>query len=97
MYQIELTPEALTDLSALRRFDQVRIVDALATQLSHEPIAEARNRKRLRPNQLAEWVLRIDRFRVFYDVAPSNNMVKVIAVGAKDGNDLYIRGEKYEL
>jgi len=97
MYQIELTPEAIDDLASFRKFDQVRIVDALENHLTHEPATETRNRKRLRPNQLAEWVLRIDTFRIFYDVDPTGESVKVIAVGEKKGNDLFIHGERYEL
>jgi mRNA-degrading endonuclease RelE of RelBE toxin-antitoxin system len=97
MYRIELTPESVADLAAERKFDQARIVDAIETQLLHEPKSEARNRKQLRPNQLAEWVLRMDNFRIFYDVLPTEDIVKVIAIGRKEGNVLFIRGEKYEL
>ena len=97
MYRIELTSESIADLAAERKFDQTRIVDAMEKQLSHEPKTEARNRKRLRPNQLAEWVLRVDNFRVFYDVVPSDDFVKVVAIGRKAGNTLFIHGEKFEL
>jgi mRNA-degrading endonuclease RelE of RelBE toxin-antitoxin system len=97
MYRIELTPESIADLAAERKFDQARIVDAMESHLSHEPKSEARNRKRLRPNQLAEWVLRVDNFRVFYDVVPSGDFVKVVAIGRKTGSALFIHGEKFEL
>ena len=97
MYEIELTPEAAEDLAAFRKFDQVRIVAGMESQLKHEPRAEARNRKRLRPNKLAEWVLRIDNFRIFYDVLHAEALVKVVAIGEKRGNELYIHGEKYDL
>lgn len=53
--------------------------------------------KKLRPNDLAEWELRVEAFRVFYDVVPENEIVKVVAIGVKEGNDLFIHGEKYEL
>ena len=55
------------------RFDIVFTPEALEEQLSHEPNRETRNRKRLRPNQTAEWVIRVDRFRVFYDIEESAN------------------------
>jgi hypothetical protein len=32
-----------------------------------------------------------------YDVLAADSIVKVIAVGEKKGNDLFIRGERYEL
>ncbi len=97
MYRIASTQEAFDDLASLSKYDQVRVVNTLESQLEYEPTTETRNRKRLRPNKLAEWVLRVDKFRVFYDVFPDDELVKVIAIGVKDKNDLYIHGERYEL
>ena len=97
MYEIELTPEAFEDLAAFRKFDQVRIVAGMEAQLKQQPATETRNRKRLRPNQLSEWALRIDNFRVFYDVLAAEALVKVVAIGEKRGNELYIHGQKYDL
>jgi mRNA-degrading endonuclease RelE of RelBE toxin-antitoxin system len=97
MFRIELTPEALDDLESQRVFDQKRLVTAMEVQLSHEPARATRNQKKLRPNELAEWELRIEAFRVFYDVLAENEIVKVVAIGVKEGNDLFIHGEKYEL
>jgi mRNA-degrading endonuclease RelE of RelBE toxin-antitoxin system len=51
----------------------------------------------MRPNKLAEWALRVNNLRVYYDVNLTDRIVKVIAVGEKVGNDVYIRGKKYEL
>jgi mRNA-degrading endonuclease RelE of RelBE toxin-antitoxin system len=97
MYQIEFVPEAIEDLSSLRRFDLKRIAEEVEIQLSHEPTRETRNRKQLRPNQLAEWELRVDSFRIFYDVDTEKSVVKVIAVGYKEGNVLFIHGERFDL
>ena len=97
MFRIELTPEANDDLKSMRAFDQRRVVGAMETQLGHEPIRETRNRKRLRPNELAEWEFRVEVFRVFYDVLAEDEIVKVVAIGMKEGNDLLMHGEKYEL
>jgi mRNA-degrading endonuclease RelE of RelBE toxin-antitoxin system len=95
MFRIELTPEAADDLESMRAFDARRVVAAMESQLVHEPTRETRNRKPLRPNELAEWELRVDEFRVFYDVM--DEVVKVIAIGLKQGNELFIHGERYEL
>lgn len=97
MFHIELTDEAMEDLESFRRYDARRILDQLEFQLAHEPTRETRNRKRLRPNSLAEWELRVDAFRIFYDVFTEQKIVKVAAVGHKEGNTLYVHGEKYEL
>jgi hypothetical protein len=40
-------------LRALTRTERVRVLDAVARQLVHEPLVETRNRKPLRPNPIA--------------------------------------------
>lgn len=97
MYDIEFTEEAVGDLSALRKFDQARVVAAIEEKLINEPTTITRNRKILRPNKLAEWALRVDVFRIYYDAQSAERRVKVIAIGEKVGSDVYIRGKKYEL
>ena len=97
MFQITLTPEAIADLNVLRRYDRQQVVAAIEAQLPHEPTRETRQRKRLRPNQLGEWELRSGAFRVFYDVDEADAVVKIVAIGYKQGNTLFIHGEEYEL
>ncbi|MDY6785014.1 MAG: type II toxin-antitoxin system RelE/ParE family toxin [Cyanobacteriota bacterium] len=68
----------------------------------HEPTVETKKRKRLRPNQVAEWELRIGKYRVFYDVLNDLDgeivkIVKVEAVGFKQHNKLFIRGKEFDL
>ena len=96
-FDIVFTPEALEDLRLLRKGERTRIIEAIEEQLSHEPNNETRNRKRLRPNQTAEWVLRVDRFRVFYDIEEAARLVKIEAIGHKRGSRLFIHGEEYQL
>ena len=97
MYEIRFTPEAIKDLKSLRKPEQKEALDGIESQLAHEPSVETRNRKRLRPNKLAEWELRVGDLRVFYDVDEQVKIVKVEAVGRKEGNALFIHGEEYEL
>lgn len=97
MFEIKFTAEAIEDLRWFKKVDRKRIIAELESQLRYEPAAETRNRKRLRPNQLAEWELRIGRFRVFFDVDPENRLIKVEAVGYKRGSSLFIHGKEYEL
>ncbi len=97
MDEIEFTPEAIDDLRALKKRERQIIFQGIEDQLLHEPAQETRNRKRLRPNQLAEWELRVERYRVFYDVNDATGIVKVVAVGFKKGNRLYIQNEVYRL
>ena len=97
MYRIDLTPEAVDDLKQLRKFDVAQVVAAIEIQLASRPTEETRNRKRLRPNALSEWELRVGQCRVFYDFDEDDQSVIIRAVGHKVGNVLYVHGEEYEL
>ncbi len=94
MYQIEFTPEALDDLAAFKKSEQNEILDGVEEQLRFEPTIETRNRKRMRPNPVAEWELRIGRFRVLYNVEGEVKIVSTEAIGIKLGSNLVFRGKK---
>lgn len=96
-YDFVLSQTAIAALDSLRKFDQRRIRDALVEQLGHQPLTETRNRKKLRDNGPAQWELRIGQYRVFYDVDEEDDLVRVIAIGYKQGSKLTILGEEYEL
>ena len=96
-FTIAFTPEALDDLNSFKKFEQKILFELIETRLQYEPTMRTRHRKRLRPNRLAEWELRIGKFRVFYDVDVQMNFIKVEAIGYKAGSKLFIHGEEYEL
>jgi mRNA-degrading endonuclease RelE of RelBE toxin-antitoxin system len=96
-YRIELSDSALEDMESLQKYERVLVLDSVRRSLSHEPSTETRNRKPLRLNPLAGWELRIDRFRVFYDVDTESQVVLIKAVGWKDHNVLLIRGKEHRL
>ena len=97
MYNIIINESALADLLHLKKTDQRLVLDAIDLQLQHDPLTPTRNRKPLRPNELSEWELRIDQFRVFYDVASDNDTVTIKAIGWKEHNTLYIGGKEFTL
>jgi mRNA-degrading endonuclease RelE of RelBE toxin-antitoxin system len=97
MYEVDFTEDAIKDLRCLRKYEQGMVVDAVEQQLAREPLAETRNRKPLRSNDLSQWELRVDRFPIFYDVASHENLVLVKAVGWKEHNKLFIRGREFQL
>jgi mRNA-degrading endonuclease RelE of RelBE toxin-antitoxin system len=97
MYEIEYTASAQQDLAYFKRHEQVLIYDQINEPLKYEPTRETRNRKRTRPNNTAEWELRIDRFRVFYDVDTVVRIVSIEAIGEKDANRIRFRGRHREL
>ena len=90
-------PKAELDLEWFRKNEQQEILDVIEVQLEHQPTVETRNRFQLRPNQTAEWELRIGKFRVFYDVDVQAQIVSIEAVGFKVGNKLFFRGTESEL
>jgi mRNA interferase RelE/StbE len=45
---------------------------------------------------LAPWELRLGKYRVFYEVVEGSK-VRVVAIGHKEHNDLFIRGGRVEL
>ena len=95
-YEIRFASSAKRHLQGFSVGERTVILAAIEAQLSHEPLVETRNRKRLRPNPLAPWELRVRSIRVFYDV-DQPGMVTVLAIGAKRGNRSYIAGEEMEL
>jgi mRNA-degrading endonuclease RelE of RelBE toxin-antitoxin system len=97
VYTIEFSARAEQDLKWFKKSVRNEILDEIEAQLHYEPAVETRNRKRLRPNQKAEWELRMGRFRVFYDVDTVVQIVAIEAVGLKIGNRLYFQGKEQNL
>jgi len=98
-FEIKFTPIAAGHVRAYRKSQQKVILDAVEEQLQHEPTIETWNRKRLGENELSDWELRVQNFRVFYDVLVEDEwqIVKIKAVGHKEHNKLYIGGKEVEL
>ena len=97
MFNLIFTKSALKDLTYLKKAKQVLIIDNTENQLIYEPLTKTKNRKPLRPNDLGKWELRIQQYRVFYDVDSEERSVKIKAVGWKKHNVLYIRNKEFKL
>jgi mRNA-degrading endonuclease RelE of RelBE toxin-antitoxin system len=95
-YEISLTESAKKDIAFFEASDQRVIVAGIITHLKTDAEIETRRRKQLRPNPVAPWELRIDKFRVFYSIEEGAKL-KVVAVGHKEHNDLYIQRKKVQL
>jgi mRNA interferase RelE/StbE len=96
-YQLTFTPSAELDLIYFELPVRRVILDAIRKYLSIDANIATRRRKPLRVNPIAPWELRVGTYRVFYELELEAARVKIVAVGYKDHNDLYIRGEKVEL
>lgn len=96
-FRFEFTRDADEDLRSFSKPERRFILQAMESLLAFEPSRQSRNRKRLRPNELARWELRVGNFRVFYDVEEEEGVVRIRGFGWKDRNRLLIRGKEYQL
>ena len=96
-FEVVLTRTAFAHLKTQRRYDRNAILDAIKGQLTQSPAEETRNRKLPRENPLADWELRVGRFRVFYEVDARRRAVRVLAIGIKEGSKLIIGGKEVAL
>jgi mRNA-degrading endonuclease RelE of RelBE toxin-antitoxin system len=96
-YTIEMTEEAKGDLDFYAAAARRTIVSAIRLQLMHEPLMETRNRKPLRDHPLATWELRVEQYRVFYDVDQAVQTVVVTSIGHKERSVLLVRGKQVPL
>jgi mRNA-degrading endonuclease RelE of RelBE toxin-antitoxin system len=97
-YEIEFAESFKAQLRHLPARSRSILLTTIKAQLLHDPLVETRNRKRLRPNPLAPWELRVGDLRVFYEVAEEGaKRVYILAVGEKRGNSLWIAGEEVKL
>ncbi len=95
-YEIHITEGAWQDLQYFKAYEQRLIVAAIESWLSRDAASESEQRKKLRPNMLAPWEVRSGKYRVFY-VVEEAQAVKIVAIGFKEHNDLFIRGKKVRI
>jgi len=95
-YDIEFDEAVSGHLDHLTARERSLVFDAIGAQLVHQPLVETRNRKRLRPNPLAEWELRVQNLRVFYEVT-ATNVVRITGIGRKRGNVVIMGGKELRL
>jgi len=78
-YEIILAPEAVQDLKLLDTYQKAKIKDLIEVHLRHAPTKTSKSRiKRLRGLRHPQYRLRIDEFRVFYDV--EEDRVEILAI-----------------
>ncbi|MFP4438790.1 MAG: type II toxin-antitoxin system RelE family toxin [Chloroflexaceae bacterium] len=90
-----IKPDAEDDIQYYRVNEQRIIIDGIKTHLTAEPDTATKRKKKLRPNPIAPWELRVDIYRVFYAI--HGTTVYVVAIGHKVHNRLYIRGKEVDL
>jgi mRNA-degrading endonuclease RelE of RelBE toxin-antitoxin system len=89
VFNISYAEGVAKDLANIRAFERKQLLDQIEQQLSHEPTRETRNRKILRgltppwEHVKPVWELRVNEYRVFYDVDEAGGQVIVRAVRRK--------------
>ncbi len=96
-FEIEFSEDAERHVRQLSVRNRKVVLDAIEQQLAHQPTTPTRNRKLLRSNPFATWELRVQDYRVFYNVEEDRVVVVIVAVGEKQGNKLYVDGEEFKL
>lgn len=88
-YEIVLSSQAIEDIRRFRANDRATLKEALETHLRHAPQMESRSRiKRLRGMARPQYRLRVDDFRVFYDI--TGDMVEILAIVAKPDAETWL-------
>jgi len=89
VFIISYAESVAEDLAAIRAFERKQLLDQIDRQLSHEPTCETRNRKIIRgltppwEHVKPVWELRINEYRVFYDIDETAGQVIVRAIRHK--------------
>jgi mRNA-degrading endonuclease RelE of RelBE toxin-antitoxin system len=95
-------PEVAKHLAAIESKYHSLIQSAVEEQLRFEPETATRNRKPLERaiHMGARWELPLgpnNRFRVFYRVDAELRRVRILAIGVKERNRIFLAGEEVEL
>jgi mRNA-degrading endonuclease RelE of RelBE toxin-antitoxin system len=85
-FTIHLTERADRHLAGLRAREQARLADEIEQQLTHEPLHPTARKKELKgaapsfEHVPPVWQLRVDAYRVIYDVDVASSAVTVRAI-----------------
>lgn len=93
MFKIIFKSEAIRKLKRMKRFYAVAIVDAVETHLREEPEKTSRGSiRRLRGHQETTFRLRVQDYRVFYDVI--EDRVEIVQILHKSETQFFYKEGK---
>ena len=94
-FRMELVDAAKADLRRLRGVDRAKVLDRIATHLTHQPMVQSRSRiKQLRPGTYPPYRPRVDDIRVYYDVDEANRRVVVLGIVSKRESAAWLDGPR---
>jgi mRNA-degrading endonuclease RelE of RelBE toxin-antitoxin system len=72
------------------------LLEKAVVQLRHDPLAQSRNMKDLRPNPIAQRELRLfGKYRILFNVDAKEQTVTIVLAGEKRGNTLLVLGKEF--
>jgi mRNA-degrading endonuclease RelE of RelBE toxin-antitoxin system len=95
-FDVTFVPSAEDDLDYYETREQRIILEAVVKFLEVDADVEGKRRKQLRPNPFAPWELRVGDYRIFYEIR-GDGVVRVLAVGHKVHNELFVRAQRVEI
>ena len=86
-YEIRYAGEAVDDLHGMRPFNRRQVLDGIELHLRHQPtfVSKSRIKAMVQPFW-SQYRLRIDDFRIYYDVNDEDRVVNVLRVLMKTTN-----------
>jgi mRNA-degrading endonuclease RelE of RelBE toxin-antitoxin system len=80
-YEIRYANEAVDDIRGMRKFDQRKVLEGIEIHLTHQPRFVSKSRiKAMSQPFWSQYRLRVDEFRVYYDVNDKDRIVNVLRV-----------------
>jgi mRNA-degrading endonuclease RelE of RelBE toxin-antitoxin system len=92
-FKITITEDAERQFLSLPAREQRILAAAIESRLLHQPTTPTKAIKRLRPNSLAEFELRVGDLRALYNA--EGDEIVILIVGRKLGNKLIVEGEEF--
>ncbi len=92
MFKIVLKPLAVAQLRKMKRYYATIVLDTIERHLSEEPEKAHGSIKRLRGRQEATFRLRLQDYRVFYDV--TEDRVEILQIPHKSETSSFYREEE---
>ncbi len=94
-FHVTITDEADLQMRRLSAREQRILEAAVMTRLQDQPTIPTKAIRRLRPNPLAEFELRVGDLRVLYNVELEKSEVVLLIVGRKVGATLIVGGKEF--
>ena len=92
--EIQFDDAAIEDLRVFTKHIRTTVFNAITEHLTHQPDLVSKSRiKRLQGMSRPQYRLRVDDYRVFYDVDEANHTVMIIAVVHKPDAQKWLDAE----